>query len=124
MLAPLLLFFRPMCMDPRIWRRLTPETVAGLPEAAAIFEVANLVRTVLFIGAAGDLKTRLTTYVAEQVKHSACPGGFYVRYELVDSAEEALTARLAAYRSAHAGLLPPANREASPALRLAARHAA
>jgi hypothetical protein len=33
-----------------IWRRLTPDTIAELPEAGAVFEVANLVRTVHYIG--------------------------------------------------------------------------
>ena len=49
-----------MIPNTRSWRRLTAETIADLPETGAVFEVANLVRTVQFIGkASGNLRARV-----------------------------------------------------------------
>jgi hypothetical protein len=107
------------------WRRLTPETIADLPESAAVFEVANLVRNVHYIGSAGgNLRARLTAFVQEQARHLPVPGGYYLRYEPAASEDEALVARLAAYRAQHRGNLPVGNREGRPAIRLASRRAA
>jgi hypothetical protein len=114
-----------MITDTRSWRRLTSETIADLPETTAVFEVANLVRTVQFIGnASGNLRTRLTAYVQEDLRYRPIPGGYYMRYETSTSAEEALTTRLAAYRECHGGSVPPGNGEALAPLRLAHRRAA
>ena len=90
-----------------------------------MFEVANLVRTVHYIGAAGgNLRARLATYAREQMKLVPAPGGYYVRWEQATSEDEALARRLASYRARHSGLLPVGNRETAPALRVAPRHAA
>lgn len=90
-----------------------------------MFEIANLVRTVLFIGRAdGSLRERLTAFVQEHPALAPTPSGFYFRYELVAAEEEAITSRLDAYRAGHGGLLPPAHREPPPALRVAPRRAA
>ena len=62
-MARVLLKPRSMNQEPSRWRRLTPAAIAALPEAAAVFEVANLVRTVKFIGSAGgNLRARLTAF--------------------------------------------------------------
>ena len=114
-----------MITDTRSWRRLTPDTIAELPETGAVFEVANLVRTVQFIGrAAGNLRARVAAYVSEDLKLRPCPGGYYFRYEPTASEEEALDRRLASYLDSHAGLLPTGNAGPQPALRLAARRVA
>src|SRR5207249_888340 len=71
-----------MITDTRCWRRLTPETITELPETAAVFEVANLVRTVQFIGrASGNLRARMATYMSEDLKLRPCTGGYFFRYE-------------------------------------------
>jgi hypothetical protein len=109
----------------RTWRRLTTEALAELPQAGAVFEVANLVRTVQFIGtASGDLRTRLAAYVQEDLKVRPITGGYYFRYEPAPQEDEALDARLVAYRSGHGGQLPVGNSDVRPTLRLAARRAA
>ena len=111
--------------DTTIWRRLTPDIVADLPEAAGVFDVGNLVRTILYIGAAdGNLRARLAALSLEQTKLPACAGGYFFRYELAAREEDALATRLAAHREQHGGDLPPGNREAPRPLRLAARTAA
>jgi hypothetical protein len=107
------------------WRRLTAETIAELPETGAVFEVANLVRTVQFIGkASGNLRARLAAYAQEDLKWRPCPGGYYFRYEPAVREDETLDGRLAAYRNGHGGQLPTGNTEVLPGLRIAARRAA
>src|SRR5262245_3509692 len=107
------------------WRRLTPDTIADLPEQAAVFEVANLVRTVQLIGRAeGNLRNRLSTLVREHAVLPVTPGGYFFRYETAEQEDAALDVRLAAYRAAHLGLLPIGNRDTTRPLRVAARRAA
>ena len=114
-----------MIANTRNWRRLTPEMIADLPETGAVFEVANLVRTVQFIGtASGNLRTRLASFAAEDLKQRPIPGGYYVRYEAAAVEDEALNAHLTAYRDAHGGTLPLGNGGSVTRLRLAARRAA
>jgi hypothetical protein len=107
------------------WRRLNPDMIAELPEAAGVFEVANLVRTIVYIGAAdGNLRARLGTLSVEQTKLPACAGGLFFRYQLTAKETETLASELATYRAQHGGELPAGNREAPRPLRLAARSAA
>ena len=114
-----------MIPNTRNWRRLTGETIADLPETGAVFEVANLVRTVQFIGkASGNLRARVAAYAQEDLKWRPIPGGYYFRYEAAAREEEALDGQLAAYRNGHGGQLPAGNSEAPPALRIASRRAA
>ena len=114
-----------MITDTRCWRRLTPETIAELPETGAVFEVANLVRTVQFIGrASGNLRARMAAYMSEDLKVRPCPGGYFFRYEPTASEEETLDQRLASYLDSHGGMLPTGNAGPQPALRLASRRAA
>ena len=108
-----------------IWRRLNPDIIADLPEDAGVFEVANLVRTVLLISAAeGNLRERLSALAREPKKLPASPGGYWFRYEATAREDETLASRLGAYRAAHDGALPAGNREARGKLRLAERSAA
>ena len=114
-----------MITDTRNWRRLTAETIADLPETGAVFEVANLVRTVQFIGtASGNLRSRISTYVQQDLKFRPIPGGYYFRYEPAAAESEALDARLGAYREAHGGTVPTGNSDNVTRLRLATRRAA
>ena len=114
-----------MITDTRCWRRLTPEAIAELPEAGAVFEVANIVRSVQFIGrASGNLRARLTAYEREELKLRPCPGGYYFRYEPTASEEQTLDQRLASYLGSHGGMLPAGNAGPQPTLRLTARRAA
>ena len=114
-----------MHCDTTAWRRLNPDIIAELPEAAGVFEVANLVRTIVYIGAAdGNLRARLHALSIEQSKLPACAGGLFFRYQLTAKESETLAADLAAYRAQHGGELPAGNREAPRPLRLASRSAA
>jgi hypothetical protein len=114
-----------MHLDSTNWRRLTPDIIAELPEAAGVFEVGNLVRTILYIGGAdGNLRARLAALSVEQAKRPACAGGYVFRYELTGHEQETVATRLETYREHHGGQLPAGNREAPRRLRLAARSAA
>jgi hypothetical protein len=114
-----------MTKHSRNWRRLTAEAIADLPETGAVFEVANLVRTVQFIGkASGNLRSRLAAYAQEDLKWRPVPGGYYFRYEPATREDETLDGHLSAYRNGHGGQVPAGNSEVLPALRIAARRAA
>jgi hypothetical protein len=115
-----------MITNTRNWRRLSAETIADLPESGAVFEVANLVRTVQFIGtASGNLRQRLAAYAQEDLKVRPIPGGYYFRYVQATQEDTALDEQLASYRSRHGGMLPVGNSDAvQPRLRVASRHAA
>ena len=107
------------------WRRLNPAMVADLPEEGAVFEIANLVRTVhLIAGADGNLRARLTSLLGPSSTLPPSAGGYYFRYETAAVEKEALDGRLTAFQTAHRGLLPMLNRGTTRALRLAARRAA
>lgn len=128
-LAQALLFSPGMNTVTNCWRRLSAETIAALPQASAVFEVANLVRNVHFIGAAnGNLRARLAAFTQEHMKLIPTPGGYYVRYEKAEREDEALALRLDSYRAVHGGRVPMGNRERSaegrPALRIHSRRAA
>ena len=110
LLPPFLVFARP-----EDWQQLTPEVIAALPESPAVFEVASLVRSVLYIDRAhGKLRERLTSLWQDTAKLPVRPGGHYFRYELTPREEEELQKRLAAYRRRHGGALPPINQDAEP----------
>jgi hypothetical protein len=99
-----------MLVEPGCWLKLNPSTIECVPEAAAIFEISNLVRTVLYIGRAnGDLRARLSRLGAIPENVPASAGGYYVRYFPTDDEERALAERQAAHRAAHGGQLPPGN---------------
>lgn len=107
------------------WRRLTPDAIADLPEAGAVFEVANLVRNVRYIGSAqGNLRARLAEFALAGAKLPATPGGYYFRYEPAAEEAQALSARLDLYRTRHMGQLPLANRDPLSPLLVASRRAA
>lgn len=90
------------------WRVITPTLLEELPSDPGVFEIANLVRTVLFIGAAPcDLATTIREAVVSPrlMSRSHC-----IRFELADDAEARAGRLLAAYRQAHGGLAPYAHR--------------
>ena len=106
------------------WRRLTPDAIADVPEESAVFEVANLVRNVQYIGSArGNLRATLATFALEQTL-PAIPGGHFFRYHGTEDEDQAVSTRLAAYRAEHLGKLPIGNAQPLPTLRVAARRAA
>lgn len=91
------------------WKSLDATEITQLPETPGVFEIATLVRTVLFIGAAPEsLATTLSTHLeAPSILHARA-GRLYFRYAATEDAERAQAGLLARYGECHGGILPPA----------------
>lgn len=115
-----------MRVEPGRWQKLNPSTIESVPDAPGIFEIANLVRSVLFIGRGnGDLRRRLADLGAIPENVPASAGGYYVRWAVAADEEAALAARQSEHRALHAGQLPPGNVAAPrPRVRAITRQAA
>ena len=99
-----------MDVAPGRWIPINPETIAALPSAPGIFEIGNLVRTVVQISRAeGDLARAVAQLGGMPAHLPARVGGYYVRFELTPTEEQTLEARLEAYRRSPGGHLPPGN---------------
>jgi hypothetical protein len=108
------------------WLKLNVPTIDSLPDAPGVFEIANLVRTVIFTGRAeGSLQRRLATLGGVPANLPASTGGYYVRLALTSDEEAALAECQASYRAVHGGRLPVGNETpVRPAIRLVTRDAA
>jgi hypothetical protein len=108
------------------WQKLNPATIESTPDLPGIFEIANLVRSILYCGRAdGSLQQRLAGLGPVPRDVPASIGGYYVRVALAVDEEAALAERHAAFREAHAGRLPVGNDGSlKPAIRLVTRNAA
>jgi hypothetical protein len=97
-----------------MWKPLDATEVTGLPEAPGVFEIATLVRNVLFIGSATE---SLASTLQSQLESPAVPharaGRLYFRYAATDEAERLQAELLARYRDRH-GALPAAQTTVSP----------
>ncbi len=91
------------------WKPLTPAIVAEAPTCPGVYELATLVRTVVFIGAAGEnLSEALAAHLgAPQTLHSHF-GRLYFRVAAMDEAADAQNALLEEHRATHAGAFPAA----------------
>jgi hypothetical protein len=115
-----------MAAQPGPWQKLNPSTIECVPAVPGIFEIGNLVRTVLFIGRAnGDLRTRLSGLGAVPENVPASAGGYWVRWAIADDEETALADRKAEHRTQHDGRLPAGNEaRPRPTIRLVTAQAA
>lgn len=99
-----------MKVTPGQWLRLTPDNIRAVPDAPGVFEIGNLVRTVVLIERGqGKLRERLQQIGPAPASLPATVGGHYFRYELARAEDEALERRLKTYRAQHRGTLPPGN---------------
>lgn len=102
-----------MKVEPGRWIKLTIDNIRAVPEAPGVFEIGNLVRTVVLIGRGdGRLRERLQAIGPMPSALPATVGGHYFRYELARAEDEALERRLKTYRAQHRGTLPPGNLQA------------
>jgi len=85
--------------------------VSGVPASSGVFEVATLVRHLLYVAPGeGNLHDRLLALSRGPGRHlPATIGGYYFRYRVTDTEDDALKAVLAAYGSQHGGRIPPGN---------------
>ena len=115
-----------MAIAPGQWMKLDRTTIEALPDAPGVFEIANLVRTVLVIGRGdGSLRGRLREIGTVPKDVPASVGGLYLRYQVAEDETAALADCEAAYRARHGGELPTGpTRALRPAIRLIGRRAA
>lgn len=100
------------------WRPLDAAEIALLPESPGVFEIATLVRNVLFIGAAVEsLLSTLTAHVAGPGVVHARVGRLYFRYAVADDPDRAQVELLSRYCERHGGSLPPAQATPLPSPR-------
>jgi hypothetical protein len=99
-------------MTPKLfseWRPLDAAEITVLPESPGVFEIATLVRNVLFIGAAPEsLATTLASHLETPGMLHAGAGRLYFHYVATEEAERLQSELLAKYRERHAGTLPAA----------------
>src|SRR5690242_2840846 len=98
-----------------MWRPLDAVELSALPNAPGVFEIATLVRNVLFIGSATEsLATTLQGHLDSTAVPNARAGRLYFRYAASEEAERLQAELLAQYRERHAGTLPAAQSAAAP----------
>ena len=84
-----------------------------MPNADGVFEIANLVRSVQYVGrACGQLRDTLMDFGHMPRTLPSSVGGYFFRVELTTAETETLLRRIEAYRKRHEGALPPGNRGA------------
>jgi hypothetical protein len=111
---------------PERWVKLDRAAIDGLPDAPGVFEIGNLVRTILLIGRGnGSLRRRLREIGADPKDIPTCAGGLYLRYRLAEDEAALATECESAYRARHHGELPSGpSKPLRPAIHLIARRAA
>lgn len=99
-----------MQVAPGQWMKLTADNIRAVPDAPGVFEIGNLVRTVVLIERGqGRLRERLQQIGPMPATLPATVGGHYFRFEVARAEEEAFERRLKTYRAQHRGTLPPGN---------------
>jgi hypothetical protein len=99
-----------MPAQPDRWCRLSAEAVGWVPEEPGVFEVANLVRSVLYVGRGeGNLRARLREITRSTGLLPPMAGGFYFRFQLTPREDEAFASLVSTYRTRHAGRDPRLN---------------
>jgi hypothetical protein len=94
---------------------MVPAVVAETPASPGVYELATLVRTVVFIGSAQEnLNDALTQHLNAPATVHPHFGRLYFRTAALDDPEHGQTALLDQYRSSHAGSLPAAQANQMP----------
>ena len=91
------------------WKPMTPALVAEAPTCPGVYELASLVRTVVFIGAAAEsLSDALTRHVNAPASQHPYFGRLYFRVAPLEEPEGAQTVLIEEFRASHSGALPVA----------------
>jgi hypothetical protein len=107
-----------MDVTPGRWLPLTADYIEALPNGAGVFEVANLVRNVLYIARGdGRLRERVAAMGPVPSHLPPCPGGHYFRFELTPQEDDALAKRIKSFQTRHRGRLPVGNLNEDQAVR-------
>ena len=92
------------------WSRLAPDTVEKVPAKTGVYELATLVRNVMFIGrtAGNDLRSCLHDEMTDPRTQDR-QRSLYFRYEETPSEDQRHRELLDEYARDHSGKLPPLN---------------
>jgi hypothetical protein len=91
------------------WKPMTPVAIAEAPTCPGLYELGTLVRTVVFIGAAGEnLSEALTDHLNAPATLHPHFGRLYFRLAPLDDPEGTQHELIDAYRASHAGAFPAA----------------
>jgi hypothetical protein len=87
------------------WHPLLPDALATVPSRPGVFQLATLVRTVVYIGASSDLAATLAQHVTLAGSPFAL-GRRYFRYVELEHPEQRQRELLEEFRRSHRGTLP------------------
>jgi hypothetical protein len=88
---------------------MVPAVISDAPASPGVYQLATLVRTVVFIGAAPDsLNETLTLHLNAPATLHPHLGNLYFRVAPLEDPELAQTGLLEEYRTSHGGALPAA----------------
>ena len=91
------------------WKPMNPALVAEVPTCPGVYELATLVRTVVFIGAAGEsLNDALTEHLNTPATLHPHFGRLYFRLVPMEDPEATQNALIEEYRASHNGAFPAA----------------
>ncbi len=91
------------------WKPMIPAMIADAPTCPGVYELATLVRTVVFIGAAGEnLSEALTEHMKVPATLHPHFGRLYFRVAPLEEPEGTQGELIEAYRASHAGAFPAA----------------
>ena len=91
------------------WKPMNPALVAEAPNCAGVYELATLVRTVVFIGAAGEsICEALTEHLNAPATLHPHFGRLYFRVAPMEAPEGTQNALIEEYRASHNGAFPAA----------------
>lgn len=97
------------------WKPMTPALIAEAPPCPGVYELASLVRTVVFIGAASEnLSEALTAHLNAPATLHPHFGRLYFRVAPLDEPEDVQAALIEAFRSSHSGSFPAAQMTQPP----------
>lgn len=104
------------------WKPMTPALIAEAPTCPGVYELANLVRTVVFIGAAGEsISEALTQHLNTPATLHPHFGRLYFRMAPLEEPEGTQTLLIEEFRANHGGALPAAQLIQPPPIPVAPR---
>jgi hypothetical protein len=99
------------------WKPMIPALISEAPTCPGVYELANLVRTVVFIGAAGEnLSDALTQHMNTPATMHGHVGRLYFRFAPLEAPEGVQTELIEAFRASHSGAFPAAQMTQPPPL--------
>ena len=89
------------------WKPMVPAMIADAPASPGVYQLATLVRTVVFIGAASEsLNEALAPHLSAPATLHPHLGRLYFRVAPLEDPEPTQAELLDAYRASHSGAFP------------------